>query len=303
MTVQPTEAEYENLRRTVGLGRDEDLAGGDVTGGLLPVDLPATGHFAARENLLVCGLAFLGDLAAVYDPAIRTEPLAADGQAVSAGQVLARWTGPARSLLAAERVALNVLQKLSGIATVTARFVAAVEGTAASIYDTRKTAPGWRELEKYAVRAGGGRNHRRGLYDAVLVKDNHLAALAAAGEPDPLGSLASRLAEVRGTLPPGGFVEIEVDTLAQLARALELPVDVILLDNMTPFELRRAVLLRNEAGWAGKVALEASGGVTIDSVAEVARTGVERIAVGAITHSAPAVDIGLDFQADGTSIR
>jgi len=238
----------------------------------------------------------LGEIATAYSSEIATDVLAADGERVAAGQAFATWAGQAGDVLAAERVALNFLQRLSGIATLTRVYVDAVAGTSAAIYDTRKTTPAWRALEKYAVRAGGGCNHRMGLYDAVLVKDNHLAALALAGEADPLAALAGKLAAARKALPKGGFIEVEVDTLDQLGPALRLDVDAILLDNMTPAELAEAALLRNAAGLAGRVALEASGGVTLDGVREIAAAGIERISVGAITHSAPAVDIGLDIE-------
>jgi nicotinate-nucleotide pyrophosphorylase (carboxylating) len=238
----------------------------------------------------------LGEIAAGYSPEISTEVLLADGECVEAGQAIAAWAGPAGDVLAAERVALNFLQRLSGIATLTRTYVDAVAGTSAKIYDTRKTTPGWRALEKYAVRAGGGMNHRMGLYDAVLIKDNHIAAMTLAGEADAIDALGDKLAAARAKLPAGGFVEMEVDTLTQLDAALKLAVDVVLLDNMSPTELAEAVARRDAAGLAGKVALEASGGVTLDSVRAVAAAGVERIAIGAITHSATAVDIGLDIE-------
>jgi nicotinate-nucleotide pyrophosphorylase (carboxylating) len=245
--------------------------------------------FAAREALVVCGAVLLAEIAAAYDDGIATDVQVQDGQRVEAGAEIAVWTGPARVVFTAERVALNFLQRLSGVATATAAYVEAVEGTGAKILDTRKTTPGWRALEKYAVRTGGGVNHRMGLYDAVMVKDNHIAALG--GSP---ADLSGPLAGARSHLPAGGFVQVEVDTLEQLAVALTLPVDLILLDNMSTDELRAAVMMRDEAGAA--VELEASGGVTLQTVRAIAETGVERISVGAITHSAPAVDVGLDVK-------
>jgi nicotinate-nucleotide pyrophosphorylase (carboxylating) len=197
-------------------------------------------------------------------------------------------------VLAAERVALNFIQHLSGIATVTRRYVDAVAGTWAAILDTRKTTPGWRDLEKYAVRTGGGRNHRRGLHDAVLVKDNHLAALARAGEADPITAIAASFQALRQRLGPDGFIEVEVDTIDQLDTALKLPLDMILLDNMDADSLRQAVARRDAAGLRGRVALEASGGITLANVRQAAEAGVERISIGALTHSVPAVDIALD---------
>ena len=247
MTVEPGPRERENLQRLLALARAEDLGDGDVTRALLPPGARAAARFAAREALVFCGGALLGEIAAAYDDAIETALAAPDGERAQAGQTLARWTGPAGAILSAERVALNFLQRLSGVATATRRYVDAVAAAPARVYDTRKTTPGWRDLEKYAVRAGGGRNHRRGLFDAVLVKDNHLAALAAEAG-DAIAALGEKLGDVRSRLGPDGFVGIEVDTLAQLRSALALPVDLILLDNMAPADLARAVALRDEAG-------------------------------------------------------
>jgi len=296
MRIKAGKAEAECLRRLVALARAEDLGGGDVTAAMVPEELNIRGHFVARQELVVCGAGFLADIAAVYDRHIRSRALVADGRTVASGAALATWEGPARAMLSAERVALNFLQHLSGVATATRRCVDAVADTGAKIYDTRKTTPGWRALDKYAVRCGGGHNHRMGLYDAVLVKDNHLAALAAAEADDALDALAPHLADVRDRLGHRGFVEVEVDRLDQLRRALKLPVDAVLLDNMTGDELRQAVALRDAAGLRGLVALEASGGVTPATVRAVAETGVERISVGALTHSPSAVDIALDVE-------
>ena len=286
--------ELDNLQRLLALAKAEDLGGGDVTSQLLPAELRAAGRFLAREELVFCGGPFLHLIAEAYDAEIRTDVQVPDGRKAAAGAVLATWAGPARAMLSAERVALNFLQHLSGIATMTRRYAEAVAGTGAVVVDTRKTTPGWRDLAKYAVRTGGGTNHRRGLHDAVLVKDNHLGVLAAAGAADPIGEIAGRFDEARRRLGPGGFIEIEVDTLDQLDRALKLPVDMILLDNMTVEELREAVARRDAAGLRGRIALEASGGVTLANVRGIAETGVERISVGALTHSVQVVDIALD---------
>jgi nicotinate-nucleotide pyrophosphorylase (carboxylating) len=289
--IAPTQTETRSFETLLRIAQQEDLGGGDVTSDLLSADARTSGAFVARQSLVFCGGVFLSRIAEAYGRDIHTEVIAREGQAVLAGEKIAQWRGPSRQVLPAERVALNFLQRLSGVATLTRRYVDAVAHTTAKIYDTRKTTPGWRDLEKYAVRAGGGWNHRRGLYDAVLVKDNHLSAAAGAGG-DPIAAMQQALDRVRGKLGPDGFIEVEVDTLEQLAQALKLAPDVILLDNMTCDELRRAVAMRDEAGKS--VALEASGGVTLETVASVAETGVERIAIGAITHSATAVDIGLD---------
>jgi nicotinate-nucleotide pyrophosphorylase (carboxylating) len=194
-----------------------------------------------------------------------------------------------RKLLAMERTALNFLQRLSGVATMTARFVDEVAGTRALILDTRKTTPGWRALEKYAVRCGGGTNHRIGLHDAVLIKDNHLAWLAEGGDPIGRAVGLARAGAPEGTK----FIEVEVDTLEQLDRALEVGPDIILVDNLGPEKLAEAVRRRDAK--APGVLLEASGGVNLSTVGAIARSGVDRISVGALTHSAPALDIGLDF--------
>ncbi|MCJ7542952.1 MAG: carboxylating nicotinate-nucleotide diphosphorylase [Phycisphaerae bacterium] len=296
MAVTPGKRERENLWRLLEMAREEDLGGGDVTSAILPREVTATGRFVARQAAVVCGAALLEPIAAAYDGDLRTEQVVADGEPVAAGCVLAVWRGPARGMMAAERVALNFLQRLSGVATTTREYVAAVAGTGAEIYDTRKTTPGWRELEKYAVRAGGGRNHRKGLYDAVLVKDNHLAVLARAEGKDPITALGRELDRIRPYLGDHAFVELEVDTLKQFRVALTLPVNIILLDNMSLDGLCQAVKLRDAAGLRGAVGLEASGGITLENVRAVAQAGVERVAVGALTHSAAAVDIALDIE-------
>jgi nicotinate-nucleotide pyrophosphorylase (carboxylating) len=219
-------------------------------------------------------------------PDVRMEWFLADGERAAAGAKLARVAGPAQAMLTAERVALNFVQRLSGIATLTARYVEAVRGTQAVILDTRKTTPGWRTLEKYAVRCGGGHNHRFGLFDRVLIKDNHLAALADA-RPNPIAAAVQR---ARARYPQLA-VEVEADTLEQACLAADAGADFVLLDNMTLDQLRDAV-----RRLAGRVKTEASGGVTLETVRAIAETGVEFISVGALTHSARAVDIGLDFQ-------
>ena len=298
MAVVPGKRERENLWRLLEMAREEDLGSGDVTSAILPPEVTAAGRFVARQPAVVCGAALLEPIAAAYDGDLRTEQLVADGDEVAAGAVLAVWRGPARGMMAAERVALNFLQRLSGVATTTREYVRAVAGTGAEIYDTRKTTPGWRELEKYAVRAGGGRNHRKGLYDAVLVKDNHLAVLAKAEGKDPINALGRELERMRPYLGENAFVELEVDTLEQFRVALTLPVDLILLDNMPLVQLRQAVAMREAAGLRDVIGLEASGGITLENVGAVAQAGVERIAVGALTHSAAAVDIALDIEVD-----
>ncbi len=260
----------------------EDLGrAGDITSvACIEAGTRLEAAFAARQGGTIAGLDCARLAVLAMDGAARFEAEVADGEAVKAGAILARVDADARALLAAERVALNLLGRLSGIATLTAAYVSAVQGTRARIVDTRKTTPGLRALEKYAVRRGGGANHRFGLDDAVLIKDNHVAACGGVGE-------ALRRARARvGHLVK---IEVEVDSLAQLAEALEHRPDVIMLDNFSLADLEAAVTLAS-----GRVVLEASGGVSLATVGAIAQTGVDMIAVGALTHSAPALDIGLD---------
>jgi nicotinate-nucleotide pyrophosphorylase (carboxylating) len=241
----------------------------------------------AKAAGVISGLDVAGEVFRRIDPAIAFTPIVADGDAVAAMTPIATVEGSARSLLAGERVALNLLQRLSGVATETARYVAAVGDTKTRIVDTRKTTPGLRSLEKAAVRDGGGANHRFGLTDGVLIKDNHLAAV---GGPD---RVKRAVALARHGAPHTLRIEIEVTTLDELAQALEAGADVVLLDNMDVPTLRQAVAMT-----AGRVLLEASGGVTLETVADIAATGVDLVSVGALTHSAPALDISLDLDLD-----
>lgn len=228
------------------------------------------------------------------DPVVAWQSLVADGAFVAAQTVVARASGPLRSLLIGERTALNFLMHLSGVATQTRKFIDAVAGMKAVILDTRKTLPGWRALEKYAVRCGGGTNHRMGLHDGVLIKDNHLAAWVRGQRPE-FGSqtIADAVRQARRVSPSGIAIEVEVDSLEQLRDALVGLPEIVLLDNMGPPLLREAVRLRDETAPATR--LEASGGITLGNVREIAETGVDRISVGALTHSAPALDIAFDW--------
>ncbi len=285
------------------LARNEDFGdqAGDLTSLLLPQNAyTATGCWSvvAREKGRFCGEAVLPSLIRELAPEVQIDWVRPkiDTLPLSAGDEIARLSGRVCQMLAAERTLLNFLQHLSGIATLTARFVAAVAGTHTKVYDTRKTTPGMRNLEKYAVRCGGGHNHRIGLYDAVLIKDNHLADI-------PMARLAHTVFEMLGridTLPSKpAFVEVECDTLPQLAELIKVVgIDVILLDNFEIEALREAVRVRDDAGLRGKLELEASGNAKLESVRAIAETGVERIAVGAITHSAPCLDLGLDARGE-----
>ncbi|TAL38380.1 MAG: carboxylating nicotinate-nucleotide diphosphorylase [Phenylobacterium sp.] len=260
----------------------EDLGrAGDITAqACVPADARLTADFAARRGGVVSGLSCIRLALAELDPAATFHALAVDGHVVPAGTALARVSGNARAILTAERTALNLLGRMCGIATLTQDYVDAVAGTKARITDTRKTTPGLRALEKYAVRCGGGVNHRFGLDDAILIKDNHVAACGSVGEA------VRRAKAFAGHLVK---VEVEVDTLVQLQEALACDPDVIMLDNFSLADLREAVVITG-----GRVTLEASGGVTLETVRAIAETGVDVISVGALTHSAKVLDIGLD---------
>lgn len=281
--------EQANADALIALALAEDLGeAGDITSiATIPVDAQGSAILVARAAGVLAGLPVIERLAARFGLDEGWTALLADGDRLAPGSQIGRVAGSMRSILAMERIALNFLQRLSGIATLTARFVERAAGTKAAVLDTRKTTPGWRVLEKYAVRCGGGRNHRLGLHDAVLIKDNHLAWLASG--PDPIGRA---VAAARGLAPGARFLEIEVDSLDQFDRALACGADIILLDNLDADSLREAVRRRDAARSAAL--LEASGGVTLETVAALAASGVDRISVGALTHSAPALDIALD---------
>jgi len=283
----------EKIRARIRNALREDIGSGDITSRLsLPEEKTVEGRFIARQSGVLAGLPVAGLVFEEVDPSIEFLPLVNDGAALEAGTSFASISGKARSILASERLSLNFLQRLSGIATLTRRFVEAVEGTRARIYDTRKTTPLWRDLEKYAVRLGGGFNHRMSLEEAVLVKDNHIKA-ALAGKPRQ--TLRELLRSIRAGAPPGTLIEVEVDDLGLLEVVLQAPPDIIMLDNMNIEEIRRAVEIIRASKSSG-VQIEASGRITLENVREVAACGVDRIAVGAITHSAPALDISLELE-------
>jgi len=270
--------------RAVGAALEEDLgAAGDITtDAIVPADAQGEAAIVARKAGVVAGLDLAEAAFRALDPDIRFVRIIEDGGKVAAGGTIAHISAKTRALLTGERTALNFLGRLSGIATLTASFVKAVEGTGARIACTRKTTPGLRAFEKYAVRAGGGTNHRFGLYDAVLVKDNHIAAA---------GGLAKALEKLRARSGHLVKTEVEVDTLGQLEEALRFPIDAVLLDNMDVETLRKAVKLV-----AGRVMTEASGGVTLENVREIASTGVDLISVGALTHSPRSLDSSLEWK-------
>lgn len=295
----------DDCRQIVCLAVREDLdrVHDWTTVALVPREATGKANVVARRAGVIAGLPAAELALGEMDASAHFKRCASDGDQITAGAVVATLEGPARTLLTAERLLLNLIGHLSGIATLTRKYVELVAGTKAAIYDTRKTMPGMRRLEKYAVRCGGGRNHRTGLFDAVLIKDNHLALGAQHGA----GSSASArfspgqaverarafLASVPG--PPLGemLIEVEVDSLEQLREVLPVRPDIVLLDNMTCKQLAEAVRLRD--GSAPQVQLEASGGVNLETIAAIARTGIDRISVGALTHSAPWFDVGLDW--------
>jgi nicotinate-nucleotide pyrophosphorylase (carboxylating) len=277
----------EEIRLAVYVALTEDIGDGDATTlATVPENAVSVAVMRARDPLVVAGLAFAEAAFRELSTAVKIKALAKDGEHVDGGDTLLKISGPSRALLSAERVVLNFVQRLSGIATLTAQFVDAVKGTHTQILDTRKTTPGWRRFEKYAVACGGGRNHRFGLYDMVLIKDNHLAALRDEGT----NAIAAAVARAREKYPQLK-IEVEADTLEQVEQAAEAGADFILLDNMNPLQLRLAVQKVR-----GRAQTEASGGVNLASVRAIAETGVDFISVGALTHSARAVDIGLDFE-------
>lgn len=262
----------------------EDLGDGDITTvSTIPAEARYIGDFLVKAAGVIAGLRVAARVFALLDPAVTFQATVADGDRVASGQVVAVVEGPGRAILSGERVALNFLQRMSGIATATRRYVDAVAGTRAVILDTRKTVPGLRLLDKWAVQLGGGQNHRLGLYDMALIKDNHIAAV---------GSITEAVRRVRATDTRHRPIEVEVTNLDQLREALALDVDRILLDNMTPVQMAEAVRIA-----AGRVPLEASGGVNLRTVAEIAATGVDYISIGALTHSVTALDISLDLRA------
>jgi nicotinate-nucleotide pyrophosphorylase (carboxylating) len=289
MTPAPlTPAEIAAADALIRLALAEDLGDtGDRTSlATIPETARAQAAFVARSVGVVAGLPVAERVCRAVSPELTFAPTVPDGTGTQRGTVLATVSGPLRAILAAERIALNFLQRLSGIASLTRKFVDTASGFRAKMLDTRKTTPGWRLLEKYAVRAGGGTNHRVGLYDGILIKDNHLAGI---------GGDVRRAVEAARTYPgnAGLPVEVEVDTLDQLEIALAVRADIVLLDNMSLEQLRTAVARRDTV--APGVLLEASGGVNLTTVRDIAATGVDRISVGALTHSALALDIGLDY--------
>jgi nicotinate-nucleotide pyrophosphorylase (carboxylating) len=276
------------LDAIIGRALDEDTGRGDITSeALIPRDIAGKAALLVKEKGVLAGIEVAEWVFHCVDPSLVFDILVQDGSAVQPGDIAGTVSGSVISILKAERVVLNFIQRMSGIASTAARYVAAVSGLGVKILDTRKTTPGLRALEKYAVRAGGGTNHRFHLGDAVLIKDNHIAILQAAGL-----KLPDIIAKARQKVPEGMTIEVEVTTVKEAQEALDAGADIIMLDNMSPAEMKRAVILVS-----GRAKLEASGGITLDNVREVALTGVDFISIGALTHSYKALDISLELEA------
>jgi nicotinate-nucleotide pyrophosphorylase (carboxylating) len=287
--------EASHVDREVRRFLAEDVGRGDVTSErVVPKSARASADMVARQACTVAGLPLAKAVFMAIDPGVTFAERAMDGDCVPAGAVLARVEGPAGPILTGERVALNLVQRLSGIATLTRAYADAVAGTGACVSDTRKTTPGLRVFEKYAVRVGGGRNHRFGLYDAILIKDNHRAIA---------GGAAAAVAAARQANGEAMPIQIEVDALADLPRVFDLGVEAVLLDNMTPAQVAEAVKLARAHPRGRDCWIEASGGITLETIRAYAEAGVDTISVGALTHSAPAVDIALDIAVAGGAGR
>lgn len=271
------------VRKLIEEALAEDIGPGDVTSNaVIPEESTATAEIIAKQDLVLAGILIAREVFRKLDPWVQFTLLAHDGSRVPSGSLIAQVQGRTRALLAGERVALNLLQHLCGIATLTAKFTEVLKGSRAEILDTRKTLPGLRALEKYAVRMGGGRNHRFGLYDGVLIKDNHIAAA---------GGIIKAMANVRKKVHPLLMIEVEVKTLDEVREALAAGATMVLLDNMTPAMMKQAVSIV-----AGRIPVEASGNVTLETVKAIADTGVDFISSGSLTHSAPAADISMKIQ-------
>ena len=268
------------IRKLIEEALFEDIGPGDITSeAVIPEEASATAEIIAKQDLVLAGILVAREVFRKLDPWVQFTLLAHDGSRVQSGSIIAQVQGKTRALLAGERVALNVMQHLSGIATHTARFVEVLKGSRAEILDTRKTLPGLRALEKYAVRMGGGRNHRFGLYDGILIKDNHIAAA---------GGIIKAMADIRKKVHPLLKIEVEVKSLDEVREALAAGATMLLLDNMPPNLMKQAVSIVG-----GRVLVEASGNVTLDTVKEIGETGVDFISSGSLTHSAPAADISM----------
>jgi nicotinate-nucleotide pyrophosphorylase (carboxylating) len=288
----------DRISRLIEIAFEEDLGSGDVTSlAVLPSGVSASGTFRLRADGVVAGLPVAADVYARISEEVLFKPLVTEGDKPGTGAEIARLTGPAAAMLAGERVALNFLQRMSGVATLTRQCVEAVRGTSCVVQDTRKTIPGWRYLDKYAVRVGGGVNHRMGLYDQVLIKDNHLR-LCGAAKATEAEAVMLAVQKARGRVGTDLEIEVECETMEQVEAAVRAGADIVMLDNMDAERMRRCadrVRAARESRKADRPVTEASGGLGPADLAAVAATGVDRISLGALTHSAPALDIALDF--------
>ncbi len=275
----------QDIQEQVRLALIEDIGEGDLTAALIPEDARSEATVISRETAVICGILWFEQVFAQLDEKIHIDWKVADGDHVEPNQVLCVLTGPSRALLTGERTALNFLQTLSGTATITRQYVEAVAGTRVKVLDTRKTIPGLRQAQKYAVSSGGGTNHRMGLYDGVLIKENHIAAA---------GSIAEAVAQARHHAPDHIPVEVEVENIDEVREALAAGADILLLDNMDSKTLREAVAITN-----GQARLEASGGVTLETIRTIAETGVDYISVGELTKHLCALDLSMRFKSNG----
>ena len=292
-----------NLQHFISLALQEDIGSGDITSQIIiPKDKKVSAVLLLKEEAVICGLDIAREVFRTVDGSIKFQARSKDANSEKAGKIMARIQGNARAILKAERTALNLLSHLSGAATLTRKFGEAVKPYKARIYDTRKTIPGLRELQKYAVKTGGGHNHRMGLYDGVLIKDNHIAALLSATGVSRGPSAVRALAEAaKKKMPKGKKLEIEVISLAEFKEALKARPDIIMLDNMKISDIKDAVRIRelqSARAQGRKILIEVSGGVHLDNVREIAKTGVDIISIGALTHSAKAVDMSLEVTDD-----
>lgn len=271
----------EEIRAQVTLALAEDIGAGDLTAALIPERAHSEARVISREQAVICGVEWFDQVFSQLDTSIRIKWLIKDGDRVEPNQLLCTLSGPSRPMLSGERTALNFLQTLSGTATQAQRYAEAVAGTGVKVLDTRKTIPGLRRAQKYAVSCGGGANHRIGLYDGILIKENHIAAA---------GSIAAAVTQARAAAPSSIYIEVEVEDLAQAEQALTAGADILLLDNMSPEQLRQVVTLNK-----GQAKLEASGGITLQNIYNIAETGVDYISVGAITKQLHAIDLSMRF--------
>ncbi|MEW9702475.1 carboxylating nicotinate-nucleotide diphosphorylase [Paenibacillus sp. SI8] len=279
------ELNMELIRKNIRLWLEEDIGTGDVTTlTTIPLDHASKGIIHVKEDGIVCGLAIAKEVFAVVDPSLRFEPKVAEGSSVKKGTILAEVEGSTRSILLGERLSLNLMQRMSGIATKTREFVEALEGLPTRLVDTRKTTPGHRLLEKYAVRVGGGHNHRFGLYDAVMIKDNHIKGS---------GGITQAVKAARQQIPHTMKIEVEVENFDQLHEALSAGADIIMLDNMRPEKMKEAVTIIKSK--APHIVVEGSGSVTVQTIKPMAETGIDVISVGRLTYSVSALDISLDL--------